>query len=267
MLGRIYASQKKYDKAEAFLKEAIALKPNESEYHYQLALVYLDIGDLEPAYTELEKSYHMDPLNLKAQYFLALASRQKGLNEKANIFLEKLNLLDSQDLPDNITQIGIMTQNISKFEIDEIEEQINQQFLSSSKIDDNIVHDVDSLIHANIELFHNTSFRIINKMGYVIQKEIKSKFIDPSIEVDVIAIFKKEKGSPSPTLCYIQVARTKSELGTIPFHDFVDKINDAHIHHAVLITTSTFNTKIFEEVSKINKNITLIDANKLTRYL
>lgn len=270
LLGKIYGSQKKYARAEEFLKKAVNLKPKEAEYHYQLGLLFLDTANLDNAYHELEKAYQLDPGHIKAAYFLALASRQKGLEEKAKLLLQRLNLITPlKDLPDNITQIHLMGQNMLKFEIDEEEERLIQELTASqtSKARENVAQNVSELLSASLEVFTSTAYYVIDRMGYLVQKDIKNRFFDPANEMDVMAIAKKEKDNPEAHRYYIQFTRAKTELGPIPFHDFIEKLHETGIKNGVLIITSTFNPKITEELGKIKKNIILVDAMKLGRYL
>lgn len=267
LLGRIYGSQRKYTKAEELLKKACNLKPKDAENHYTLGILFLDMGDLANGYAELDKTYQLDPSHVKAAYFLALASKQKGLEEKAKILLQKLNLTDIKKLPDNITQVGILAQNMTKFDIDQAEEQINQEFSQAAgKKDENVATNIHDLLHGGVEIFTTTAYYIIDKMGYLIQKDIKSRFFDPANEIDVLAIPKKDKDNPEAHKYYIQFNKSKSELGAIPFHDFIEKVNESNVRNGVLIITSSFNPKILEELSKIKKNIILVDGTKLSRY-
>ena len=120
VLGQIYGSQKKYDKAKDLLKKAINLKSDDVELHYQLGILYLDTRELFLGIQELDLAFKLAPNHVKVQYFLALACWQNGAHEKAKMLFDKLNLKDLYKLPDNITQIGIKTQNIPSIKLTSI---------------------------------------------------------------------------------------------------------------------------------------------------
>ncbi|MBU1076430.1 MAG: tetratricopeptide repeat protein [Spirochaetes bacterium] len=263
LLGRIYGSQKKYDKAKEYLKKAIHLNPKDAEFHYQLGVAYLDTGDLGQAVQELDKAYHLDSEHVKAQYFLALACRQKGLNEKAKMLFEKLKLNDLSSLPENITNIGIMTQNVPQFDIKGMTEKMEDESGSAKSDTGANIHTIEEFINCNIEEFHGIAVSIVNKMGYTVQKEVKDRLIDNSIEIDFIAVSKRDELKK----CFIQFTKSKQEIGTIPFADFLSKMNEAHIKNGIFIITSVFSDQIHERVEKENVNIVLIDEMKLRKYL
>ncbi|MBN1898062.1 MAG: tetratricopeptide repeat protein [Spirochaetes bacterium] len=267
LLGRIYGSQMKYDKARDYLTKAITLSPHIAEFHYQMGLLWLDTGDLTRAIEELEKSMTQDPNHVKAQYFLALCYRQRGLQEKAKTLFERLNITNLNNLPNNITQIGIMAQNMPKFNIDEIAKSLDEE-LSGMKKDGRVkVKDVDELLDSGIDVFHETAVSVILKMGYTIKDEIRNRLIDPNTEIDFITIAKKYQDEPQPPLCFIQFNKVRSEVGTIPFADFISKMKDARARSGIFITTSSFSSQIHEKITKENLRITLIDRTKLNRYL
>ncbi len=267
LLGRIYGSQLKYDKAKQYLKKAISLAPDVAEFHYLLGLAYLDTGDLSQGIQELDTAYKLDPSHIKAQYFLALASRQKGLTEKAQMLFKKLNITDTSNLPDNVTQLGIMAQNVPKFDIEAMEQDLESEIKELKARETERAKSIEELLSAGTNMFHNTAIRVITRLGYVIKNKIKNRLIDPDTEVDFIAIPKKYKDDPRAPLCYIQFNRTKSEIGSIPFADFISKMKEAKAQAGIFITTSSFSKNDYERIGKERLNITLIDGTKLTRYL
>lgn len=267
LLGRIYGSQLKYDKAKEYLTKAIQIKDDIAEFHYLLGILYLDMGELSQAIVELDKAYNLDPNHIKAAYFLALACRQKGLNDKAKFLFEKLNLRNLSGLPTNVTQIAIMSQNIPQFNIEELENSIKAEEASLKEKIGNKATSIEELLNADTTTFYNTAVSVISKLGYIIKKEVKSQLIDPSSQLNFIAISKKNKDKPDAPLCFIEFHRTSSEIGSIPLADFISKIKENKASTGILITTSTFISSAQERISKEKVNITLIDHNKLVRYL
>ncbi len=266
LLGKIYGSQQKYDKAKQLLKKAISLDSKEAEFHYQLGLTFLDTGDLGNAVQSLDKAYQLNPQHLKAQYFLALGCRQKGLSEKAKMLFDKLNLKDLSDLPENITNIGIMTQNVPHFDIQTMEKKLNGE-VEELKIKSSSIYSIEELINSGTELFHNKAMEIVRKMGYIIQKEVKNRLIDNSIEIDFIVISKRNKDKAEAKKIFIQFTKSKGEIGTIPFADFLSKMHEAKVNSGIFIITSEFSEQIYKRIEKEKENIQFIDTNKLRRFL
>ncbi len=269
LLGRIYGSQGKIEKAISYLKKAVELNDKNIEYHYYLGLAYLDYGDLSNGIIELDKAYKLDNTHLRTQYFLALACRQKGLQEKSQMLFDKLGLKNINKLPDIVTNIGILAQNMPKFDIESMEIKLKNEFgenkgAESSKEEKNTAQNMEELLNAGTEIFHSTVLKIINKMGYLVKKEIRNRLIDPDVELDLIVVSKRDE---KQTPYFLQFTRSKSEIGTIPFADFISKIKEANTNNGIFITTSTFAPQNIERAKKEKLNITLIDKNKLSRYI
>lgn len=269
LLGRIYGSQRKYDKAKDYLKKAIKLNIDIAEFHYQLGLAFLDTGDLGLAIEELDKAYQLDNEHLKAQYFLALGCRQKGLKEKAAMLFQKLNIENIEDLPQNITNIGIMTQNIPLFEIDQMEHKLNEELgdITVKSTESTKIDSIEALLNAGTEIFHNKAISIIAKMGYVIVKEVKNRLIDNSTEVDFIAVNKSEKDKQDAKQYFIQFTKATGEIGTIPYADFLSKMHEAKVNSGIFIITAEFSEQIYKRSEQEKESISLVDANKLKRFL
>jgi tetratricopeptide (TPR) repeat protein len=269
LLGRIYGSQKQYNQAEKFLKKSVALDPTNAEFHYQLGILYLDAGDLSRGVKYLDDAYKLDSEHVKCQYFLALAFRQKGLQESANNLFEKLNLKDTENLPANVTRIGIMTQKIPAFGIEEMEKQLTDEIgsINMKKKDASDAISIEKLINSGADLFHSASLNIINKMGYIIQKEVKTQLTDSSSEIDFIVIPKKERHSPEAKQYYLQIIKSASEIGAIPYADFLSNMNETKMSNGIFIITSHFSSNILDRIKNEKGEIILIDADKLTKYL
>jgi len=267
-IGKIYGSQKKYERAIEFIKKAIHLEPENGEYHYQLGLAYLDSGNLNKALPELELAVKYTPDHIKAQYFLALAYKQNGMTEKANALINKLNLKASQ-LPPNILRIGIMMQKMPTFEIDALEKNLEHEYgdIQSRTKNYKAVKSIDDLFQSGTEAFHNVAISIINKAGYIIKKETKTQLTDSSVEVNFIAVARKDKDNPNASPYFIAFMKTKSEIGTISYTNFLDKMSEVKAKNGVFIITSHFSPQIPEKAKKEKGNIVLIDKIKLARYL
>ncbi len=269
VLGRLYGSQKKYDKAEKHLKKALELAPDRSETYYWLGLFYLDTNKLDSAVETLLKGYNKNPGDVSLMYWLALAARQQGrLPELTKTLFEKLNLAAVKDLPDKVTELNILAQGIPKFEIDKQEETLKEQFGTESKAKDERVKNLEEFVQLSTEKFHATALNIINKLGLWIIKEVRGQLIDPSIEVDFVCKLKKEKDKPDAEKYYVEIYKSETEVGTIPFADFIAKAREAKCKNAIFITSSSFNPGNVERVKKEKDlKISLIDGRKLVRYL
>lgn len=267
-LGRIYGSQHNYETAIELLKKAISLEMGNSEFHYQLGLAYLDSNNLDSGLQELDKAVQFNPGFLKAQYFLALAARQKGLKEKAARLFKKLNLKDTSNLPPNILRIGIMTQNMPIFKIDVEEKNLDEKSgnIYSRTKDYEKITLIEDLLHADPDLFHSTIINIINKLGYIIEKEVKTKLSDSSSETNFIAVLRKDKGNPDAGKYFIQFTKSTSEIQIIPYTDFLSKMQELNLKNGVFIITSTFSSQILEKAKNEKENIILIDEIKLRKY-
>ena len=60
-IGDIHLNNKQYDKAEAHLKKAVELKPDEPIYHYLLGCTYRYINNVEGALHHLRKAVDLEP--------------------------------------------------------------------------------------------------------------------------------------------------------------------------------------------------------------
>lgn len=58
--------QKDYDKARYFYKKSLELNPKEPMAHYNLALIYLEEGNLEKAENEFRLELDINPTYLNA---------------------------------------------------------------------------------------------------------------------------------------------------------------------------------------------------------
>ncbi len=268
ILGKIYASQGKFEKAFKYLKKAVELEPDNLDANYYLGIAYLDSGDLSNGLVALDKAYEIDNMHLKTQYFLALACRQKGLKEKANMLFNKLRINNTADLPDIVTNIGLLAQEISKFDINSLEIKLKEVFSSADSdadtSSDNSAKSIEDLINTGSEVFHNTAIKIIKKMGFLIKKEIRDKLIDPNAELDLLVTAKKDE---KQTPIFLQFTRGNSEIGKIPFADFLAKIKEYNAQAGVFITTSTFLQENIDKAKQEKMKLYLIDKDKLSRYI
>ncbi len=65
--GKRYASEAKYKEAAIQYSNALKVDRNFAEAHYQLGTVYLKMGSVMPAYTELSRTVALQPNNLQAR--------------------------------------------------------------------------------------------------------------------------------------------------------------------------------------------------------
>jgi tetratricopeptide (TPR) repeat protein len=269
LLGHIYGSQGKYDVAKKYLKKAIQLKASEAEYHYLLGALYLDTSDLNMGVQEMDTANDLNSNHLKNQYFLALACRQSGLNEKANKLFRKLNIEDISKLPDNVVQIGIMTQNIPKFEIGAMEDKLIQEVgvVSFEVKKTGSLKTIEDILKSGPDEFHESVKAILTKMGYQLIEEVKTKLTDSSSEINYIGVNRRDKDNPSAKKFFIQFSKINTELGTIPFSDFLSKMVETGMKNGILVTTSGFASNIADEAKKEKGVIHLIDHMKLKRFL
>ena len=99
------------------------------------------------------------------------------------------------------------------------------------------------------------------------QKEVKTQLTDPSSEINFTVIQKKEKNNPDAKKYFLQITKTSGELGSIPFSDFLSKMNETEMLNGIVIITSHFAADIPGKAKNENGEIILIDADKLKRYL
>jgi len=81
-LGLAYMEVREDQKATYEFKEAIRLDPNSSQAHLGLGNWYYLHGLYEEAMIELKKAIELDPLCEDAYYILALAYKEKGIQEQ-----------------------------------------------------------------------------------------------------------------------------------------------------------------------------------------
>ena len=73
MLGFIYITQKKYEKAIASYKKAIGIHPNNAEAHAILGTAYIRTGRLDKAIAESQNALSINPNMAWVYYYLVLA--------------------------------------------------------------------------------------------------------------------------------------------------------------------------------------------------
>lgn len=88
-LGSIYLKRSKVQEAEQFFKNAITLEPKNPVGHFNLGVVHQQKRDWAGAETELTRAIDADPSMFAAYYNLALAEKELGKKEKAQMLLKK----------------------------------------------------------------------------------------------------------------------------------------------------------------------------------
>ncbi|MEO0087788.1 MAG: tetratricopeptide repeat protein [candidate division WOR-3 bacterium] len=92
------------------LKEAIKLKPENPNYHLQLANLYLKGGDFAGAASCFYNAYVLEPTNQQILYILADSLEKSGQLAKAQYYFEKLqSLLPTSDQNQTIIKSRIET--------------------------------------------------------------------------------------------------------------------------------------------------------------
>ena len=109
-------TDRKYTAAIAAYKRAIAADPRYFEAHHNLALAYMQAGDLGNALIGFEKALHLDPVSVEARYNFATALDAAGYSKdaadeleralaadprsvKAHLFLARINADRLQNIP------------------------------------------------------------------------------------------------------------------------------------------------------------------------
>ncbi|HZO86836.1 MAG TPA: tetratricopeptide repeat protein [Chthonomonadaceae bacterium] len=101
LLGKIALEVGNYDEAEQLLEKSIALKPDESQYHYALGQTYLlrpEMGDrLNRAIRHLEEAERLAPDSVTLHDFLSAAYMKAGRWEEAAVALHRSANLAAQN--------------------------------------------------------------------------------------------------------------------------------------------------------------------------
>jgi tetratricopeptide (TPR) repeat protein len=87
-LGKLYADNRDYEKAEAYYKKALRIHPAFPAALNNLATLYDRKGEIEKAYEYLERSFRLNPYNALTNLNLGLFYLKRGLPEKAISYLE-----------------------------------------------------------------------------------------------------------------------------------------------------------------------------------
>jgi tetratricopeptide (TPR) repeat protein len=82
-LGMLLAEQQGPDAGMPFLKEAVALAPNNAKAHEQLGRAYLKLKQWKDAHDELEKAVQLAPNSSSVHYELGITYRDQGLTDQA----------------------------------------------------------------------------------------------------------------------------------------------------------------------------------------
>lgn len=259
-LGQFYGGQGNVDKALSFFIQAVSIENRNSESHYYYAIALLDKGNIDDAIKELETSLKISPENAKSKYFLACCYNQKQMSDKAKSLFAHLKV-DQNKIPRNIVKIGILTQNIPKLNLEEMEDQFSE---TVKKV--NHIRSIEELYKLDAKEFMEESIRIIARLGYVMIKEIRDKLNNPEQDIVFLIKSRSEKDNPEAKQGIIQISRIKSEVGVIPFEDFTHKVNSENAQFGIYITTSEFNDKCYKQAESL-KNIKMINGVKLNQYL
>lgn len=72
-LGRSYGKLNEDEKAQKAIQQAVKLKPEDGEYHYELGNILIKLAKYSEAIRELKKSLELDPENTRAEAALEKA--------------------------------------------------------------------------------------------------------------------------------------------------------------------------------------------------
>ncbi|MEP5766209.1 MAG: sulfotransferase [Halieaceae bacterium] len=84
LLGAIYLKQNRFDKAEHYLRQTIALAPSFAKPHEDLGILLLDQDRADEAVTLLEQAAHLDPRSETALFNLGKARIKIGKGKEAD---------------------------------------------------------------------------------------------------------------------------------------------------------------------------------------
>jgi tetratricopeptide (TPR) repeat protein len=92
LLGLVFYRQKKYDRAVEYIKRALAIAPD-AYFYLNLGNIYYDMGEIDNAISEYNKSLELEKNNIKVLFSLAECYKRKNNFESAIIqYNNALNL-------------------------------------------------------------------------------------------------------------------------------------------------------------------------------
>lgn len=92
-LGSILVTNDRCSEALPYLRDALAIAPQQVRIHRELGKAYLHLNQLDQAEAELEKSIQLAPDNAPTHFMLAQLYRKRGLEEKARLEIERYTAL------------------------------------------------------------------------------------------------------------------------------------------------------------------------------
>lgn len=104
-LGSLLVSQGKADEGLPYLRQAIALAPENPKAHEALAKVLEQKGDLPGAQAELETAVKLAPASSSLHFLLGRLYSRQGLKEKAQQEFQSTNTLQRQQIPSAVPDV------------------------------------------------------------------------------------------------------------------------------------------------------------------
>jgi tetratricopeptide (TPR) repeat protein len=93
-LGSLLLDQDRAEEALAYLKQAVAMAPQDAKAHERLGKAYSHLNDLTHAQTELEKAASLAPDVASLHFMLGQVYRKEGLMDKAKIEFQRTDELN-----------------------------------------------------------------------------------------------------------------------------------------------------------------------------
>lgn len=251
-LGRIYAGQGRLEEAKDHLEEAVKRGPDNASARFFLGLCLLDLGESKGGVENLERAYQLNPADSNTIFFLAAVYRQIGRLDRAGQLLAKIGVAPEQ-VPERVLKVGILAQDMPK---------LNLEFLKGRGKDlkEKRVRPrtVEEFVALSGEEFRAALLGVLGRMRLSVERE-ECRSGDAS---EWCFLCK----APDGRKVFVALYKTQSELGPIPVTEVQNKVEQEGASRGVLICTSDLTPQAKEYAEK-DKSLTVVDRDKLTRYL
>lgn len=101
-IGCCYLGTHEYASAESIFKDLISKAPDWERPYFNLARVYIEIGQDDKAYELLQKAIEINPLDEDVYFYMGVYYRKKGQWEKAIDYFLKSEIMDENGVEVNI---------------------------------------------------------------------------------------------------------------------------------------------------------------------
>jgi len=112
-MGNILIDKGRFDEGILKFKEAIRLKPNYYDAHYNLGLAYFKKGLLDASIDEFKLAIHYEPDHAEAHSCLGTAYANKGQFDKAILEIEEA-IRQKPNYPNAYKNLGLIYLNYKK---------------------------------------------------------------------------------------------------------------------------------------------------------